>query len=74
MEGLLMRLVAVAVVLLAALLSSCAAPSNENVGRDDGLYEAAVQAHVDAMAEGMARARLDLARREIRRRLMQTPG
>jgi hypothetical protein len=69
-----MRLVSVAVVLLAVVLPSCAAPFIEEERTDDGLHGAVVQSHVDAMAEGMARARLDLARREIRRRLMQTPG
>jgi hypothetical protein len=69
-----MRLVSVAVVLLTAALPSCAAPFVEDERTDDGLHEATVQSHVDAVAEGMARARLDLARREIRRRLMQTPG
>jgi len=68
-----------AAVLVAALgLSSCAmsSPGHEQVGdgrRDDELYEANVQAHVDAMVEGMARARLDLARRALSR-MLRDPG
>ena len=67
---------AVAVLVLGAGLLSCAAPPGEaadTLRRDEGLYEAEVRDHVQAMQEGMARARLDLARRAIRR-LMQGPG
>jgi hypothetical protein len=65
-------------VLLLALtgLSSCAAPSSETTeteGVDAGLHEVNVREWVEAMELGMARARLDLARREIRRS-MRNPG
>jgi hypothetical protein len=65
-------------VLLLALtgLSSCAAPSSEPIeteGVDAGLHEVNVREWVEAVELGMARARLDLARREIRRS-MRNPG
>jgi hypothetical protein len=69
-----MRLVATAAALLsAACLLSCATqPGSEAF--DNTRQETTTQSYADAIAEGMARARLDLARREIRRRLMQAPG
>ena len=69
-----MRLTAsAAVLLIAAGLSSCAAPSNEDTRTDHALYVTNARSHADAIASGMARARLDLARRSLRR-LMENPG
>ena len=65
-----------AALLLGAGLFACTAPQGEAVDglrADEGLYEAQVRDHVEAMQEGMARARLELARRAIRR-MMQGPG
>lgn len=69
-----MRLAAPATLLLrAAGLSSCAAPSVEDQRTHYALYPIRAQSHADAIAMGMARARLDLARRSLRR-LMENPG
>lgn len=69
-----MRLAAFAAVLLiAAGLSSCAAPSTEDKRPDYALHATNAQSHADAIASGMARARMDLARRSLRR-LMENPG
>lgn len=67
---------ALAGLVLGACLLSCAGPTGEPAGSeraDEGLYDAQVRDHVDAMQEGMARARLDLARRAMRR-MLRGPG
>ena len=67
---------ALAALILAGWLLSCStAPGGwvEDERPDEGLYETQVREHVDAMQEGMARARLDLARRAIRR-MLRGPG
>jgi len=72
-----MRRAVAALVLLAPVgLSSCATPSSqpvEIVREDDALREANVRDWVGAMEAGMTRARLDLARRMVRR-MGETPG
>jgi hypothetical protein len=59
-----------------SLLAACAAPSGgaaEGAREDSGLYEGNVREWVEAMDAGMERARLDLARRAMRR-LRREPG
>ena len=67
---------ALAALILGACLLSCAGVPGEpaeDERPDAGLYEAEVREHVEAMQEGMARARLDLARRAMRR-MLRGPG
>lgn len=72
-----MRLAAsAAVLLIAAGLSSCAAPSGapaETAREDSALSEASLREWVQAIELGMAQARLDLARRAVRR-MFEAPG
>lgn len=72
-----MRHAALALVVLGpAVLTSCASPSRQPVEteREDAeLYEPNVREWVGALEAGMARARLDLARRSVMRAI-EAPG